>query len=1574
MQSLFHPLTYGWFRQRFGKPTEPQALGWPAIASGKHTLISAPTGSGKTLAAFLSCLDSLVKWALAGKLNDQVYTVYVSPLRALSNDIQHNLEDPLSEIVEHAWTEQILLPEMRVLVRTGDTPQSQRRAMVRKPPHILVTTPESLYILLTSVSGRRMLGDVRHVIVDEIHALAQDRRGAHLALSLERLDDLCAKPPTRIGLSATQHPIESVASFLVGSKNQDRQGNPDCCIINTGHMRETDMAIEVPASELSTVCSHEQWAEVYQKLADLIRSHRSTLVFVNTRRLAERVAHQLRDLLGEEAVASHHGSLSREIRLSAESRLKQGDLKAVVATASLELGIDIGFVDLVCQIGSPRSLGTFLQRVGRSGHSLRAIPKGRLLPLSRGELLECMALIRGVRSGRLDHIEIPESPLDILAQQIVAEVSCQNWNEEDLYELYRGAWPYRNLEVKDFEAVLQILDRGIAPGKTRRGAYLHRDRIHRRLRGRRGARIAAVTSGGAIPEMAEFRVVTSDDRTYVGSVNEDFAIESTAGDIFLLGNTSWRVRHVRRGEVVVDDAHGAPASIPFWFGEAPARSTALSLEYMDLCEKIGQWVGKMPTDLCHASQARQENQNAVGVNEEMPVTELYTEDREGVLPDTGSLQMLRVHENSLAEFTPVSRQRSNVQENRDPDACVKTIAWLQKHCRVDPWGATQAINYVASQQAALGVLPGAQRIVFERFFDESGGMQLVVHAPFGARITRAWGLALRKRFCRTFNFELQASADDNGLVLSLSNQHSFPLEEMFGLVKHDQAREILIQAVLAVPFFNTRWRWNCNRALAVLRFRGGKRIPPQLQRMQSDDLLAAVFPHQVACLENIVGDIQVPDHPMVQQTLHDCLHEVMDLEGWLRLLKQSESGNVQLIARDSREPSPFSYELLNANPYAFLDDAPLEERRTRAVATRRSLSPDLMRDLGKLDVEAIELVRREAWPVVRDPEELHDALLTMVVLPVEEVESDWFSWFDMLVQQGRGTVVEQTASSGEEERVCVIRKLWIASENWPLVQAALPGVVADPYPKLPPALQTDPDASHGWVELVRGRLQVSGPVTSDDLAKVTGLKPRQVQASLEALEGEGFVLRGHWAPLDNQSADFTSTTQWCQRRLLARIHRLTLQGLRRQIEPVSPADFFRFFSRHTGAYKPDPVAEPDLLWHRVCQLAGFETSAGAWEEEILPLRVDPYRDTDLDRLTYEGRVVWGRLRPPKRMPHQRTDRGSIEGQLPSPGSKYVTHRPLTRSVPLSLFPRSMMSWISKRYVKHDLRDNLGSSAACVRDVLDTQGALFFDDLVMQTELLPGQVEIGLSELCAIGMVTADSFQSVRQLIAPETKRGRGKRRKRGRTTRQISLTESSGRFGPNRATQNQVPGRWSLLRLPKLQSEDSVFLDNWAWLLLQRYGVVFRDLLIHESLAPAWSELVKSYRRLEAQGEVRGGRFVSGVGGEQYALDDSVSRLRRVRDMTSEAEWLIFSAADPLNLTSSVIKGPRIPALHTNRLACRNGKLIAARVGGEIKFYEEVDLQTSNWVRQVLERNLQLRRQVKLLDGLSEDVSEKTDP
>ncbi len=1452
----FHPLVERWFKNRFGEPTPPQANGWPSIAAGEHTLIAAPTGSGKTLAAFLVCLDRLFRRWLAGDMPAGIDVVYLSPLKALSNDIQRNLQMPLAEIQELAIAEGLGPWPIRVAVRTGDTPAAERQKMLRTPPHILVTTPESLYLLLTSPKSRELLRTVSTVIVDEIHALARDKRGSHLTLSLERLTALCDSPPTRIGLSATQKPLDQIGQFLIGGHAVGSQPEKNPVIIDGGHVRDLDLEIEVPPSELQAVCSGEQWGEVYDRLVNLIQSHRSTLIFVNTRRMAERVAHSLTQLLGEAAVASHHGSLAKELRLDAEQRLKAGELKAIVATASLELGIDIGYIDLVCQIGSPRSIATFLQRVGRSGHNLGATPKGRLFPLTRDELLESLALVRAVRTGKLDRIEIPQQPLDILAQQIVATVACDDWEEDALFTLCRGAWPYRNLPRSEFDAIIKLLSEGFKPG-SKAGAYLHRDQINGQLKARRHARIAAITSGGAIPEAAEYRVMVDGERKHIGSVDEDFAIDSNVGNIFLLGNTSWRIVAITRDEVIVVDAHGAPPNIPFWFGEAPGRTIELSQELSKLRQELASNL----------------------------VEEAWEPDAEGIA-GPGLLV---------------------APQNRD------LMTWLMDHCGADEWAAEQAIRYVAAQRAALGIVPTCNEVVFERFFDESGGMQLVIHAPMGARINRAWGLAMRKRFCRSFDFELQAAADDNGVLLSIGPQHSFAIESLFGMLHAGNAQELLEQAVFAVPMFGIRWRWNITRALGVLRMSGGKKVQPFLQKFRAEDLLAATFPETVGCLENHHGDIEMPDHPLVRQTMYDCLHEAMDLPRWIAALEEVKAGTIKFTPVDTREPSPFAHQLLNARPYAFLDDAPLEERRTRAVTTRRGLAIDQLRDLAKLDPAAIAQVTEEAWPFARDADEVHDILLNMVVLRAEETQ-DWPAWLKQLTAAGRACCGSWSTNE----------KFWFATERWPLIRAAYPTASVAPLPQLPAVLDVPVEAADGRVEIVRGRIACSGPTTAADLAAKLHLETSQVFAALEAIEGQGAVMRGNYSEASQIGTKDPATLEWCDRRLLARIHRLTLDGLRKRIQPVAAEVFIDYLTRLHGL-TADSQRQGELgIRQAVTQLQGFELAAGTWEDKILAARVSDWDPSGLDHLFLCGELAWGRFQPPKR----NEDDKAISG--------------MTRVMPITLALREDLAWLLPPD-RSPNESSLGSKARDVLAALRERGALFQHDLKALTGLLPTELDDSLRECAAAGLVSADTFAAVRTIV--------GKSEAAKRRTSAFMRARTRGMTLPPRTGGT---GRWSLFPGVVESVDRDTRLEKWCRLLLARYGVVFRDLLAREVSAPAWWELVRVLRRLELRGEIRGGRFIAGIG-EQYALESAVGRLRELRDAPDDEQWCLISAVDPLNLSGHITAGPKVPAMHKNCLVLQRGRCVAAKVSGRIEFYVEV----SPLQQLAMRRSLQLGHKVQ---------------
>ncbi|MCA9660835.1 MAG: DEAD/DEAH box helicase [Myxococcales bacterium] len=1437
---LFHPAVAGWFRRAFGEPTAPQREGWPAIAQGKHTLIAAPTGSGKTLAAFLAAIDRLIREGLAGELRPATRVVYVSPLKALSNDIERNLQFPLAGITEELRRRGLEPPTLTTAVRTGDTPSAARQRMVKRPPHLFVTTPESLYILLTSEGGRRMLSEVEVVIVDEIHAVVGDKRGSHLALTIERLRALVAekgKELQRIGLSATQRPIEAVAEFLVGA-DAEAEGR-GCEVIDRGFLRTLDLAIELPPTPLEAVIANTQWDEVYARLAALVEEHRTTLIFVNTRRLAERLARHLGERLGKDAVTAHHGSLSKDQRHDAEQRLKAGRLRALVATASLELGIDIGAVELVCQIGSPRSISGFLQRVGRSGHRVGEIPKGRLFPTTRDDLVECAALLRAVGRGELDRLIIPEAPLDILAQQIVAMAAVEELDEEELFARVRRTAPFAALERGRFDAILTMLGDGFSTRRGRRGALIHRDQVHGRIRGRRGASMTAIQNGGAIPDTADYDVIREPEGLRVGSVHEDFAVESMAGDIFQLGATAWRVLKVEPGRVRVEDAAGQPPTVPFWLGEAPGRSVELSAAVASLRGDVG------------------------------------------------------------AQITAADRGAAT--------------SWLMDQVGIEEAAAEQIVDYLGAAQDALGAMPTQETIVIERFFDEAGGMQLVIHAPFGARINRAWGLALRKRFCRSFNFELQAAATDDAIVISLGAVHSFPVADVFDFLRGPGVRDVLIQALLDAPMFTVRWRWNTSRALAVPRRRGGKKVAPQLQRMIAEDLAAVVFPDQGACLENIAGDREIPDHPLVQQTIDDCLTEAMDVDGFLALIDAITSGRKQLKAVELSEPSPLAHEVLTARPYAFLDDAPLEERRTQAVILRRSLDPEDAKALGALDGKVIAEVRAQVWPRAENADELHDAMCWLGYLTVEEGEEGrtrdgrpWRALFDELTASERAAVLRTRAGA----------KLWIAAERLPLLRAALGehGVLLAPAIVAPPALERDWEPEPALVELVRGRLEGLGPITAARLAGELGLEAWALDAALVALESEGFALRGRFSPgVDGE--------EWCERGLLARIHRGTLHRLRQEIAPVTTADFIAFLLEWQGIDVDPRPRGAEALARALGQLVGWEAPAAAWEGEVLPARIAGYDPAWLDSLCLSGQIVWSRLGAPAA-----TGKGRSSGPV--------------KTTPIALMGREDTATWAAIAPPGASVDELSADARALYDLLRRKGALFFGELVSGARLLRAQAEAALGELVARGLVTSDGFAGLRALTVPSKGRGGGR---------------SSRRRGPRPGfSPMDRAGRWSLIADPEATDDgasvDFEAVERCARALLRRYGVIFRGLMARERSMPRWRDLLRVLRRLEARGELRGGYFVSGAatGGEHFALPEAVGLLRSRRRRGPSGRLVTVAATDPLNLVGVLTPGERLPAVLGNRLTYRDGVPIAALEGGHVRHISEPEAADATAIHEAL--------------------------
>ena len=1477
----FHPAARDWFISEFGEPTATQAQAWPAIKSGRHTLISAPTGSGKTLAAFYGAIDELLQKGLKRQLSTGVQILYVSPLKALSNDIHKNLEIPLRGIAQRLKQSGQTQAEITIAVRTGDTPASERQKMAKKPPHILVTTPESLYLLLTSASGRAMLSNVSTLIVDEIHAMLGDKRGSHLALSIERLQRLvlknCGQQLQRIGLSATQRPIEMVARYLVGNSNYDETG-VDCEIVDAGFRRALDVRLEVPGSPLSALMSNEVWEELYKRLVELISSHQTTLVFVNTRRLSERLALALSERLGEDAVCSHHGSMSKELRHDAEQRLKAGQLKVLVATASMELGIDIGSVDLVVQFSSPKSIATFLQRVGRSGHSIHGTPKGILFPLTRDDLVESAALLHSIGEGHLDCIVMPQKPLDILSQQIVAEVSSQShdeagqtgelfdqqqggWDVGELFDLFRNAYSYRDLSREEFDTTVKMLADGYTSRRGRRGTHLHFDAINNRLRARRGANLIALTNGGAIPDMFDYQVVLDPEDIVVGSLNEDFALEALPGDVFTLGTHSWQMLRVDGLKVRVRDAQGMQPTIPFWFGEGLGRTRELSEAVSDLRQSI-----------------------------------------------------------------------ANLLINDSANAAVQ---WLVDSAGLPREGATQLVEYLETGMNALGEMPTRSSIVMERFFDEVGDMHVVIHSPFGSRINRGWGLALRKRFCKSFNFELQAAANEDSIVISLGSIHSFPLDDVFKYLQSATVRDVLVQALLDAPMFEVRWRWNATRSLAIQRNRNGKRVPPQFQRMDAEDLVAHVFPDQIACAENITGRRDVPDHPLVNQTIHDCLTEAMDIDELTELIAAIERDELTLIAKDLREPSPFAQEIINARPYAFLDDAPFEERRTNAIRNRSWADPGEAKDYSLLDEEAIARVREEAWPYINNVEEFHDGLCSLAYMSEAEfaAQETYRRWHQVLLDAGRILHLSELQQG-----------LWIATEKLGYFIALYPQLESLKNSSAIPEfiLEQQWDRQDALREIVRSRLECLGPIRSEQLAEELDIEVGDIDLALISLEVEGFAFQGQFTQLARkQKIDTDSAVEWCERRLLQRIHRYTIDAHRKSIKPVSLQTYTEFlFNAHNlvevsePSSSSSPPREPALdgqtrLQNGLGLLDGIAAPGASWEADLFPVRVADYDPSWLDVMCISGKMIWGRYSLPSASQRAKRRKDATTANASGP----------IKSTPISIVSRGNLDiWKALSAAEHSDEQALPLSelARQIEVDLEQNGASFFDQIQQRTGLLRVQLEQGLAELVSCARITSDSFTGLRALLTPNKKKpsSHGSRARRGRRAM----------FGVEDA------GRWSLLETCKEQSPkgknsrhwevlDEEQLERLIGIYLQRWNVLFRGLLERELFAPPWRVLLRALRKMELRGTIRGGRFVAGVGGEQFAYPETVDTLRKYNKKNSENKirYHSLSAVDPLNLLNLILPNRKLSRLSKNRVLYENGIPIAVLESDKVCFLKAVE-------------------------------------
>ncbi len=1511
----FHPAVRAWFAERFGEPSPAQLAGWPVIAAcdeppGHDVLLCAPTGSGKTLAAFMWAIDRLFRDAERGALSDHVSVLYVSPLKALANDIRINLEEPLAGIRESALrlaggrSAHGAICEVRAGLRTGDTPAHERSAMLRRPPHILVTTPESLFILLTSPRFRRSLGAVRYVIVDELHALAPNKRGAHLMLTLERLERMVrlggAARPARIGLSATLNPIERLAQFLAGvevDRGGARRPRPVKVVRADERARRMDLAVIAPGPELGPLATHQHWEAMYDAVAALVRAHRTTLVFTLSRRWAERIALNLQKRVGEDAVMAHHGSLARAERLAAEQRLKRGELRAIVATASLELGIDVGAVELVCQIDSPKTISAAIQRIGRSGHRLDATPKGRLFALTLDDLIECAAAVRAIRGGRLDEVEIPTGCLDVAAQQIVAIAAEEDEiSESDLLAVLCGAYNFAGLDRAALRRLLEQLAAELPARVQGAAPKIFYDRAGARVRPRRGARLAAITSGGTIPESGNLDVVIASEGRRIGDVEEDFAQESSRGDIFALGSMPWRILGISRNRLMVEAAPGMAPSLPFWQTEAAGRSPALSAEISALRSEIAERIARGGDD--------------------------------------------------------------------------GAAAWLAEECALEPGAARQAVDYVRRGAAALGAIPGPRTLVVERFFDGLGGTQVVIHSPLGMRFNRGLGLALRKRLCQSFDFEIQASAIDDAVLLALNARHSFPLEALLAMLSARSVRRVLEQALLAAPMFEVRLRHVATRALAVMRAMRGRKVPAWIQRLRAQEVAAAIFPQRDACFENRPPEIELPDHFIPDETMRECLTESTDAARLEELFAGIERGAVQVVTVDAVAPSVFAHRVLLAWDYSFLDDGERANRRSRTVTLNRAMAEDVLRteDLSEmLAADAIESVAAEASGRAlarraRDRDELyqvihaHGALRPQAL--AERVAGDAGAMLAELELEDR--VVRVRVAPGAPEEVVV-------SEDAPLFAAAYPHALFEP----PSAAQRGEGAvepEEAARELVRRALATSGPVEVAELGARLSMPAVALERHLPALEAKGLVFRGHFIPrrpsLDASAAERRAGAaarieQWCDRYNLEKIHRLTLNRLRSEIEPCADHEYaaFRLRWQHVGG--AGISADQSGVSAVLDQLSGVALSPELWERAILPTRVPGYRPEWLDLLCLGGELVWAAM----------------------PGGEALDEAParitfLRRRRAAGVRGEAQARELAAQIADHDERTVFLALAA--------GGAQYLDELAERAGLAERVALAALWRLAAAGRVSNDSFAPLRLLwAAPEALRaiapGTGDRRAARHDAALRARLRSS------------VAGRWSALGgsagvagATDVSTASRTASDGHreeapaaagsgggrdlarerALTLLERNGIVAREMLALESTPASWHESSFALRRLEYAGAIRRGYFVRSLSGEQYALPAALEMLAAARNLNPARERPVaLSAADPANPYGAMLPGCGVARDAANFVVLRAGRVVMGLAGRALIAADALDDEAFSAALGAL---IELRRKVVIdtVDGI----------
>jgi ATP-dependent Lhr-like helicase len=1450
-----------------GTPSAPQRDGWPAIAGGGHTLILAPTGTGKTLTAFLWELNQLIVDGAREPLPNAVQILYVSPLKALNNDIQRNLERPLSELRERFTAAGKPFPEIRVAVRTGDTPASARARMIRKSPHILITTPESLHIMLTTVRGRGMFGGVRAVIVDEIHAIAGSKRGAHLALTLERLDRLCERPPQRIGLSATQRPLDEIAKFLVGMEAVGIQGgglrvegggedggatrhslnatpsdalaarsaahNPStlnpppstplpCTIVDCGLVKTLELSVKSPVDDLAHV-GGTIWSSITPLVVQYMRGARTTLVFVNNRGQAEKMAARINALAGEELALPYHGSLSRERRLALEQSLKAGSLHALISTSSLELGIDIGSVDLVLQLQSPKRVANGLQRVGRAGHSLDAVSRGVFIPTFRDDAMELLAVVRAMLDGDVEPTRVVQNSLDVLAQVIVAIVSIDHdWTSAALFDLVRQAYPYHSLSRAAFDEVLAMLS-GKYPSDVAAelDARLSWDRVTDTLTASRGSRMVAVISGGTIPDRGLY-TVNLPDRTRLGELDEEFVHETRIGDVFQLGSSTWRVNAIEHDRVIVTPAPGAPARMPFWHGEYAARSSHLA-------------------------------------------------------PRIGAL-------------------RRELDDVRTPEQ----LAVLADRYQADEATAASLAEYVQQQRTATGGVPDEHSLIVEQFRDEMGSVRVVVHAPFGGRVNAPWGMALASRVrewlsekagaSRDTQVEPQVQTTDDGIMLRLPSLREWlPVALIRGLTAPEAERRVL-EEVGASSLFGARFRMNAARALLLPRGNPRRRMPLWLQRLKAADLLHAVQ--------------EFPSFPILVETYRDVLQDAFDMPALARVLNDLALGTIGLRSVETETPSPFAASLQFGfvMDWMYADDAPRAEQRAALLSLDRALLDELMGGEGADEstmamLESMLARRRGTAPGTRarTADELAalidragdlslDAVLDRIATIDEGRRGD--PLFELL-DRGRAMAIDvPTATRGPQRRVILTENSarYVAAFGTGVVGTVYAG--ADLQPRSGDDVIPESLRRPAVTELAARRdllvrfISLAGPVSVEDVLAQYAFDRGWVGDRLEEWARAGKLVRGTFGD--------TTTTRWCTRRLLEQARRRELAQARKQIEAVDLGRFSHFVQRWQHLERSARLDGDEGAVRVIRQMYGLARPAESWEREYLPSRVESYDPEVLSRLIAAGEMVWI---------------GGATVAKPGEAGNLATIRFVRRG--------TARAWISVADTPP-----LSEHAALIRDTLERDGASFFDELLAGSALTSRKLRDALRELVGAGLVTNDTIESLRlvvhwrPLLSPRD-------RTQPDPTRWLpaDFTPSANRYVVQRrpnlrrlprwqrpdhegAEPTNWPGRWSLVRVPRVlgpEVDESAWAEMIARQWLDRYGIVAREMWRRERPAIAWRAIYHELKRLEFRGEVRRGYFVRGLSGAQFALPDAVEMVRGGAS-SEDALPVVMTHSDPANV------------------------------------------------------------------------------